>query len=418
MSDIKRIGIIGAGLHGISALRRLSQNENFKIKCFERNFDLGGTWLYTDQIKEDIYGRPITSAIYHNLRTVTPGPLMEIDDYPLEKYGLPCFMTHQQVLQYLNWIVDDCDIRKLIKFNTEVKEVKPVDLSAKDTKWKITYGDIRHKNDLQTEEFDAVVVCNGNCSVPKYPDVENQEEFEGLLLHSMWYRRPENFVDLKVALLGCRYTGIDLAFELSKFAKKVYLCHNWTKAPTILPDNITEKRSSFKRFTKSSVILDNDDELDVDAVIYCTGYKHEFKFLPEGIVKIGKNSDVSNFFKYIFPAEWRTLFFMGIPRQVSFFKMSDHEALFIRSVLENKAKLPNDEEMQKIIEYDGANRRITCHNQFDWDKELAHYAGTFQPYPPVMKKVWDHYFNSWSNDFSNCKKNTYKVQGNESFSVE
>ncbi|VDI41765.1 Hypothetical predicted protein [Mytilus galloprovincialis] len=257
-----------------------------------------------------------------------------------------------------------------------------------------------------------------NCSVPKYPDVENQEEFEGLLLHSMWYRRPENFVDLKVALLGCRYTGIDLSFELSKFAKKVYLCHNWTKAPTILPDNITEKRSSFKRFTKSSVILDNDDELDVDAVIYCTGYQHEFKFLPEGIVKIGKNSDVSNFFKYIFPAEWRTLFFMGIPRQVSFFKMSDHEALFIRSVLENKAKLPNDEEMQKIIEYDGANRRITCHNQFDWDKELAHYAGTFQPYPPVMKKVWDHYFNSWSNDFSNCKKNTYKVQGNESFSVE
>ncbi|XP_071142142.1 uncharacterized protein [Mytilus edulis] len=199
MSDIKRIGIIEAGLHGISALRRLSQNENFKLTCFERNFDLGGTWLYTDQIKEDIYGRPITSAIYHNLR---------------------------------------------------------------------------------------------NCSMPKYPDVENQEEFEGLVLHSMWYRRPENFVDLKVALLGCRYTGIDLAFELSKFAKKVYLCHNWTKAPTILPDSITEKRSSFKQFTKSSVILDNDDELDVDAVIYCTGYQHEFKFLQEGIVKIGKNSDI------------------------------------------------------------------------------------------------------------------------------
>lgn len=55
MSDIKRIGIIGAGLHGISALRRLSQNKDFKLKCFERNFDLGGIWLYTDQTKEDIY---------------------------------------------------------------------------------------------------------------------------------------------------------------------------------------------------------------------------------------------------------------------------------------------------------------------------------------------------------------------------
>ncbi|CAC5414856.1 unnamed protein product [Mytilus coruscus] len=291
-------------------------------------------------------------------------------------------------------------------------------MSAKDTKWRISYGDIRYKNDVQTEEFDVVVVCNGNCSVPRYPDIEHQKEFEGILLHSMWYRRPEHFVDFKVALLGCRYTGIDLSFELTKVAKKVYLCHNWTKAPTILPDNITEKRSSFKRFTKSSVILDNGEELEVDAVLYCTGYVQIFKFLPEGIVKIGKNGDVSNFFKYIFLAEWRTLFFMGIPRQVSFFKMSDHETLFIRSVLENKAKLPNDEEMQKIIEYDGAYRLITCHNQLYWDKELSQYADSFQPYPPVMKKIWEHNFHSWSNDFKNCKKIIYKVLGHDSFSAE
>jgi cation diffusion facilitator CzcD-associated flavoprotein CzcO len=44
-TDVKRIAIIGAGLAGISALRRLSENKLFQLTCFERNFDIGGTWM-------------------------------------------------------------------------------------------------------------------------------------------------------------------------------------------------------------------------------------------------------------------------------------------------------------------------------------------------------------------------------------
>lgn len=49
----------------------------------------------------------------------------------------------------------------LLQFNTEVKAVKPIDSTSRDTKWTVTYGDIRYHNEDRTEEFDAVVVCNG-----------------------------------------------------------------------------------------------------------------------------------------------------------------------------------------------------------------------------------------------------------------
>jgi len=64
----KQVLVIGAGLAGICALRRLSENKDFKLTCFERNYDIGGQWLYTDQTVEDDFGRPIQTAMYKNVR--------------------------------------------------------------------------------------------------------------------------------------------------------------------------------------------------------------------------------------------------------------------------------------------------------------------------------------------------------------
>jgi cation diffusion facilitator CzcD-associated flavoprotein CzcO len=64
----KRVLLIGAGLTGICVLRRLSENKDFKLTCFERNYDIGGQWLYTDQTVEDGFGRPIQTAMYKNVR--------------------------------------------------------------------------------------------------------------------------------------------------------------------------------------------------------------------------------------------------------------------------------------------------------------------------------------------------------------
>lgn len=67
-NESKKIAVVGAGLTGLAALRRLSENKNFKLTCFERNYDIGGLWLYTDQTLQDDYGNPVHSAVYSNLK--------------------------------------------------------------------------------------------------------------------------------------------------------------------------------------------------------------------------------------------------------------------------------------------------------------------------------------------------------------
>ena len=42
-----------------------------------------------------------------------------------------------------------------------------------------------------------------------------------MVMHSNRYRHPELFTGQTVALLGAHYSGIDIAFDLSKYAKKV-----------------------------------------------------------------------------------------------------------------------------------------------------------------------------------------------------
>ncbi|CAC5411934.1 unnamed protein product [Mytilus coruscus] len=235
----------------------------------------------------------------------------------------------------------------------------------------MTYGDIRKKNDIHTEEFGDVIMCLGNCSTPNYPTIDGEQNFEGFVLHSIRYRHPECFAGQTVAVLGAHYSGLDISFDLSKCAKKVYLCHRGPKLETCLPENIVQRTSGFQRYTPFSVVLENGEELSVDTVIYATGYKYNFSILPEGLLKVGK---------------------------------------------EGSAKLPDQEEMNRIISKD-SERVIGGDNQWEWIKELSDISGNSKALPPVMKKIWDYHFDIWGKDFAKCRLLVYKATGPDSFAL-
>lgn len=64
----KRVAIIGVGINGVCMLRRLSTNSSYELTAFERNFDIGGIWLYTDQTSSGDYGQAIVNPVYHYMR--------------------------------------------------------------------------------------------------------------------------------------------------------------------------------------------------------------------------------------------------------------------------------------------------------------------------------------------------------------
>ncbi|XP_035683490.1 flavin-containing monooxygenase 5-like isoform X4 [Branchiostoma floridae] len=59
-------------------------------------------------------------------------------------------------------------------------------------------------------------------------------------------------------------------------------------------------KPNIKRFTKTGVVFEDDTvEDDIDAVVFCTGYRFDFAYIDESVLK-AEGNDVS-LYKYVFP---------------------------------------------------------------------------------------------------------------------
>jgi hypothetical protein len=63
---------------------------------------------------------------------------------------------------------------------------------------------------LQSEVFDALLVCNGHYTEPHLPQLPGAEHFPGLLMHSHNYRRADVFRGQTVAVIGASFSGLQL----------------------------------------------------------------------------------------------------------------------------------------------------------------------------------------------------------------
>lgn len=58
-------------------------------------------------------------------------------------------------------------------------------------------------------------------NIPPIPGIF--ESFSGKVLHSRAYRKPQDFTNQTVVVLGAGNSGVDIATDLNDYAKKVYL---------------------------------------------------------------------------------------------------------------------------------------------------------------------------------------------------
>ena len=119
-----------------------------------------------------------------------------------------------QVNRYLKAFVRYFDLEQFIQFESEVVNV---DVSEKSSvKWNIevmsagktnvsTEGSVpvtAHGCCLQVHEFDAVVVSNGQYTIPNIPDIKNIDKFENPCVHSHLYRNADPFEGKTVVVHG------------------------------------------------------------------------------------------------------------------------------------------------------------------------------------------------------------------------
>ncbi|KHN82777.1 Dimethylaniline monooxygenase [N-oxide-forming] 5 [Toxocara canis] len=213
-----KICVVGAGASGLTAIKTSLEN-SFDVVCFEKSGDIGGLWRY----KKDPC--PGEGTVMKSTVINTSKELTAYSDYP-PPADAPNFMHNTELMNYFRSYAQHFDLQKYIRFHTEVTSIKRNENFEANGQWKVTYVGLKDNEEREekTEIFSGLMLCSGHHVDPYWPvPFPGQTDFKGTILHSHDYKDPLRFDDKRVIVVGIGNSGGDIAVELSKIAKKVYL---------------------------------------------------------------------------------------------------------------------------------------------------------------------------------------------------
>lgn len=370
------------------AVAKTLSDQNLPFVCYEKGSNIGGMWRYQNDNG--------LSCAYRSLHIDTSRENLGYPDFPIS-VDKPDFLSHPQLLDYLESYADSFSLRRNIKFNTEVIAVEK---TASGT-WRVTTGAGKSR------EFRAVVVANGHLWNPRLPAFPG--EFAGLQIHSSEYRTADPFDDKNVLIVGIGNSAVDIAVDLCKRARSVSLStrtgayimpkylmgipiDRWSsffsrklKFPTLLTRMVMARLiylavGDLRRFgmprpehpmwrehatlsqellpfighgwitVKPQIsVLDGDSVAFTDgsraSLIYATGYKAIFPFLSPSIFSV-MDGDIVNLYRRISPPSHPGLFFAGLVQPVgATIPLVEIQARWIAAALAGTMTLPGVDDM-------------------------------------------------------------------------
>lgn len=335
--ETKKIGIIGGGAAGLATARAFlrenehNQNTQYDVTVLESRDSIGGIWKYEDQTKTG-KDRPM----YRNLRTNLPKELMAFRELPWGGDGKEAsYVTHKDVLEYLELYANKFDLQKCINFRSTVKHLKVLDNEQISLEWTTSTGE-NGNVETHRETFDNVCVCNGHYARPSIPKLRGFDNFRGNFIHAIEYDNPEPYTGKTVLCVGARPSGLDLCREIALVAKHVYLSDStcdkmqtfgnvflMPRTQSVDADGAVHFYSP--NFTKEEHVAD-----DIDAIVFCSGYDYDFPFIDEesniNITFTPGERRVQPLYEQTWHAEVPTLSFIGIPHSIVPFPLSEIQA--------------------------------------------------------------------------------------------
>ena len=437
-----RVAVIGAGAAGLAAARELTL-EGHDAVVFEQGAELGGVWVYDADVEDDLTGadanraKRVHSSVYASLRTNLPREVMGFASFPFTRAftdDIRRFPGHAEVRAYLDAYADHHRIRNVVRLNTRVVSVTPIETSSASSaedvdlerwgpRWLVqtepacvaNEASSKMDEDRSTDRsaFDAVVVCNGHYSEPRSPTIPGSDGWPGTQMHSHNYRTPEgdrfSFRGKTVVVLGAMASGEDLSREIASVAKHVTLASRGFVKPSdasfgdfpldSYPENMSRASGIKELLPETSGVLfeDGSKTHDVDVVLYATGYHvtfpffakfHEETFQKEGsddLVPRAFDNRVAPLFEHVFPpASGPSLSFIGLPWKVVPFPQFEAQARWIAKALSGASMLPDRgtmasraraaerKDFEEKVEDRHAHRMGD--NQFAYNKRLYEYC--------------------------------------------
>ncbi|CAA7044017.1 unnamed protein product [Microthlaspi erraticum] len=370
----RHVAVIGAGAAGLVAAREL-RREGHSVVVFERQKQVGGTWIYTDHVESDQLSVDPTrivvhSSVYDSLRTNLPRECMGFRDFPFairsgESRDQRRFPSHGEVLAYLQDFGKEFGIEELIRFETTVVRGSPaakIDGGEGIGKWRIESTE-KEKKIHCDEIYDAVVVCNGHYIEPRLAEIPAIT----IVFHNL-----------------SKISGDDISRDIAGFAKEVHVASWSNPADTYIKQtghpNLWMHSMIERVLENGSVVFQNGKTVLAHVIMHSTGYKYDFSFLDtNGSVTVDDNR-VGPLYKHIFPPPLApSLSFVGY--HVIPFPMFELQSKWIAGVLSGRIMLPSKEDMlmeiknlYATLEGEGIPKRYTHSlgiNHFEYNDWLA-----------------------------------------------
>nr|CAB3495299.1 unnamed protein product [Digitaria exilis] len=331
-----KVAVVGAGAAGLVAARELLREGHASVSVFEKSGRVGGTWAYDPRADADPLGRhdpdspggAVHGSLYASLRTNLPRELMGFSGFPMAGgrvfAGDPrTFPGHREVLAFLDAFAEESGVLTHVRLRTEVLRVRPLG-NEQGERWVVAWRG--EDGEVAEEVFDAVVVCNGHCTVPLVPKIR-----------------------------GLGASGIDIAREISYVAKEVHIAARYSE------DRLGKIERYQNVWLHAEIDCIQDDgrvkfaegsAVAADTILYCTGYRYHFPFLDLDGLTVDDNR-VGPLYRHVFPPKYApNLSFVGLPSKTVIFPSFELESKWVAAVLSGRVTLPSEEVMMAAVRED------------------------------------------------------------------
>lgn len=182
--------VIGTGVAGLYQLYKLRDEQGLKVKAVDTATGVGGTWYWNRypgarfDSEAYIYQYLFSEELYKGWSWSERFP------------GQP------EIERWLNYVADELDLRKDIRFGTTITSAV---FNEATQRWTITTD----KGDVIDAQF--LITCCGMLSAPLTSVFPGQETFKGSLVHTArWPKADLDLAGKRVGIVGNGATGIQV----------------------------------------------------------------------------------------------------------------------------------------------------------------------------------------------------------------
>lgn len=313
--------IIGAGPVGL-AVAKSFKDAKILFHQVDADDDVGGNWYH---------------GTYKSAHILSARSVMEYPNFKMPEH-YPDFPSSAQMLAYYQSYASHFNLTEAIQFNTKVIYVNPISENL----WEVTFANNK------TRIYKGVIVCNGHHWSKNYPKYEGS--FTGNSFHSKDYKSPDQLKDKRVLVIGAGNSAFDIASESARVSSKSFLsirrgiwifpktfmgkplaslqvppvpdwvreglikimlkltigshkeyglpkpeCKVFDRHPTVNTETLmhvkhgrTIIKDAVKRLLGLQVEFEDGSIEDIDTIVYATGFKTDFPFLPKELCRTEK----------------------------------------------------------------------------------------------------------------------------------